>query len=32
MYRTFDAPAAPIFWAWHATVDDVYSNWIACGK
>jgi len=32
MFRSFDAPAAPIFWAWHATVDDVYSNWLACGK
>ena len=32
MFQTFDAPGAPIFWAWHATVDDVYSSWLACGK
>lgn len=24
------SPAAPIFWCWHAFLDDVYANWLAC--
>jgi len=24
------APAAPIFWCWHAFIDDVYYNWQNC--
>lgn len=28
--RTMDSPAAPIFWVWHATVDEIYQRWIDC--
>jgi hypothetical protein len=24
------APAAPIFWCWHAFVDDIYDGWLSC--
>lgn len=24
------SPAAPIFWCWHAFIDDVYSAWLTC--
>ena len=27
---TFDSPAAPIFWCWHAYVDDIYYDWQHC--
>jgi hypothetical protein len=26
------APAAPIFWCWHAYLDDVYAAWLACAS
>jgi hypothetical protein len=28
--RTFDSPAAVIFWPWHTYVDMVYAEWQAC--
>ena len=28
--KTFDSPAAPLFWTWHTTVDQVWRDWEAC--
>jgi hypothetical protein len=30
-FRTFDSPAATIFWPWHRYIDDLYTQWKACG-
>ena len=30
MRNSVIAPAAPIFWCWHAFLDDVYAAWQAC--
>jgi len=30
MGNLMDAPAAPIFWCWHAYLDDIYFDWESC--
>lgn len=30
-FASYDSPAATIFWPWHKYVDDIYSEWKACG-
>lgn len=30
MVDFMQAPAAPIFWCWHALLDDIYFDWQAC--
>lgn len=30
--QTMDAPEAAIFWPWHATIDQIFQNWLDCGK
>jgi hypothetical protein len=30
--KVLDAPAAPIFWVFHATLDDIYQRWLDCSS
>jgi hypothetical protein len=32
MGNLMDAPAAPIFWCWHAYLDDIYFDWESCAN
>lgn len=31
-FRSMDSPAFPLFFAWHTYVEDVWLDWLACGR